>query len=32
MTYIEGFVAAVPASNEAVYREHVAEATPLFDA
>lgn len=30
MGYIEGFVLAVPAANEAEYRKHVAEAAPLF--
>jgi uncharacterized protein YbaA (DUF1428 family) len=30
MTYVEGFVAAVPAANKEVYRKHAAEAAPLF--
>jgi uncharacterized protein YbaA (DUF1428 family) len=30
MTYIEGFVAAVPTENKEVYRKHAAEALPLF--
>ena len=30
MTYIEGFVCAVPASNKEAYRKHAAEAEPLF--
>jgi len=30
MTYVEGFVAAVPAANKDAYREHAAEAAPLF--
>lgn len=30
MTYVEGFVAAVPAANKEKYREHAAEAAPLF--
>jgi len=30
MTYVEGFVAAVPAANKEVYREHAAQAAPLF--
>lgn len=30
MTYVEGFVAAVPAANKAVYTKHAAEAGPLF--
>jgi uncharacterized protein YbaA (DUF1428 family) len=30
MTYIEGFVAAVPAANKEAYRKHAAEAAPLF--
>ncbi len=30
MKYVEGFVAAVPAANREVYRQHAAEAAPLF--
>jgi uncharacterized protein YbaA (DUF1428 family) len=30
MTYIQGFVAAVPAANKNGYREHAARATPIF--
>ena len=30
MTYVEGFVAAVPTANEEAYRKHAAEAAPLF--
>jgi len=30
MTYVEGFVAAVPAANKEAYRRHAAEALPLF--
>ena len=30
MTYVEGFVAAVPAANKEAYRKHAAEAAPLF--
>ena len=30
MTYVEGFVAAVPAANKEIYRRHAAEAAPLF--
>ena len=30
MSYIEGFVAAVPRANKEAYRKHVAEALPLF--
>lgn len=30
MTYIQGFVAAVPAGNKDAYREHAAKATPIF--
>ena len=30
MTYVEGFVAAVPAENKEAYRKHAAEAWPLF--
>jgi uncharacterized protein YbaA (DUF1428 family) len=30
MKYVEGFVAAVPASNKEAYRKHAAEAAPLF--
>jgi uncharacterized protein YbaA (DUF1428 family) len=30
MTYVEGFVAAVPAANKEAYRRHVAEASVLF--
>lgn len=30
MSYIEGFVIAVPAANKEAYRQHAAEAAPLF--
>jgi uncharacterized protein YbaA (DUF1428 family) len=30
MTYLEGFVAAVPTANEEAYRKHAADAVPLF--
>lgn len=30
MSYIEGFVEAVPAANKEAYRRHAAEAAPLF--
>jgi uncharacterized protein YbaA (DUF1428 family) len=30
MTYIEGFVCAVPTANKESYRKHAAEAAPLF--
>jgi uncharacterized protein YbaA (DUF1428 family) len=30
MTYVDGFVVAVPAANKEVYRKHAAEAAPLF--
>ena len=30
MKYVEGFVAAVPASNKETFRKHAAEAAPLF--
>ena len=30
MTYVEGFVAAVPTENKETYRKHAAEAAPLF--
>ena len=30
MTYVEGFVVAVPAANKEEYRKHAAEAAPLF--
>jgi len=30
MTYIDGFVAAVPQANKAAYRDHAREALPLF--
>jgi uncharacterized protein YbaA (DUF1428 family) len=30
MTYVEGFIVAVPAENREAYRRHAAEATPLF--
>jgi uncharacterized protein YbaA (DUF1428 family) len=30
MTYVEGFVAAVPAANKQAYIRHAAEAAPLF--
>ncbi len=30
MTYVEGFVAAVPAANKEAYRKHAAQAAPLL--
>jgi uncharacterized protein YbaA (DUF1428 family) len=30
MTYVEGFVVAVPAANKDAYARHAAEAAPLF--
>lgn len=30
MTYVEGFVVAVPTENKEVYRKHAADALPLF--
>lgn len=30
MTYVDGFVIAVPAANKDAYRKHAAEAAPLF--
>lgn len=30
MTYVDGFVAAVPAANKEIYRKHAAEAAPVF--
>ena len=30
MTYVEGFVAAVPTANKEAYRKHAADAAPLF--
>jgi uncharacterized protein YbaA (DUF1428 family) len=30
MSYVEGFVAAVPAASKEIYRKHAAEAAPLF--
>ena len=30
MTYVDGFVVAVPAANKETYRRHAAEAAPLF--
>ena len=30
MTYVEGFVVAVPTANKDVYRKHAAEAAPIF--
>jgi uncharacterized protein YbaA (DUF1428 family) len=30
MKYVDGFVAAVPAANKEIYRQHAAEAAPLF--
>ncbi len=30
MTYVEGFVAAVPASNKDAFKKHAAKAAPLF--
>ena len=31
MSYIEGFVAAVPEANKEAYRRHAADAFPLFE-
>ena len=31
MTYIEGFVAAVPKANKETYREHAIDAAPMFE-
>jgi len=31
MTYIDGFVAAVPKANKQAYRRHAADAFPLFE-
>ena len=30
MTYVDGFVCAVPAANKEAYRKHAADALPLF--
>src|SRR5690349_15371956 len=30
MTYVEGFVVAVPTANRDAYRKHAADAAPLF--
>ncbi|MGH6612192.1 MAG: DUF1428 family protein, partial [Burkholderiaceae bacterium] len=30
MSYVQGFVAAVPAANKEAYKKHAAAATPLF--
>ena len=30
MTYVQGFVAAVPSGNKEAYRKHAADAAPLF--
>jgi uncharacterized protein YbaA (DUF1428 family) len=30
MTYVQGFVVAVPAANKEAYRKHAAEAAPIF--
>ena len=30
MTYVAGFVAAVPAANKEAYRKHAADAAPMF--
>ena len=30
MTYVEGFVVAVPTANKELYRRHAAGAAPLF--
>ena len=30
MTYVEGFIVAVPLENKEAYRRHAAEAAPLF--
>jgi uncharacterized protein YbaA (DUF1428 family) len=30
MTYVDGFVLAVPAASKEIYRKHAAEAAPLF--
>ena len=32
MTYIEGFVAAVPKANKETYRQHAIKAAPVFEA
>ncbi len=31
MTYVEGFVVAVPTANKEAYRKHAADAAPLFE-
>ena len=30
MTYVEGFVVAVPTANKEAYRKHAEEAAPIF--
>jgi uncharacterized protein YbaA (DUF1428 family) len=30
MTYVQGFVVAVPAANKEAYRKHAADAAPIF--
>jgi uncharacterized protein YbaA (DUF1428 family) len=30
MSYVEGFVVAVPAANKEAYRKHAADAAPMF--
>ena len=30
MTYVEGFIVAVPTANKEAYRKHAADAAPLF--
>jgi uncharacterized protein YbaA (DUF1428 family) len=30
MSYVEGFVVAVPAANKETYRKHAADAAPMF--
>ena len=30
MTYVDGFVAAVPTANKEAYRKHAADAVPIF--
>ena len=30
MTYVEGFIAAVPKANKDAYRKHAADAAPIF--
>ncbi len=31
MTYVEGFVTAVPAANKEAYRKHATDAAPLLE-